>query len=138
MPGGGRPSPRAAEVRRRYIANCLGELDRFLHLLIDEATGHAPAVTVQRNMANKIAPFSQGTDQRRLRALGRTRACLIHTGGVVSRADERDGRWMTAGWYCPVSEDLQTFPLGAELRPAGRELADIGLFYRMLADRIVA
>lgn len=143
LPGGALPSPQAAEVRRRYVANCLGELDRFLHALIDEAAGQAPAVTVQRNAANKIAllPLGRGHaghERRRLLALGRTRACLIHCGGIVSRADQRDGERMTAGWLCPRSAELETFPMGAELQPAARELADIGAFYRGLADRIVS
>ncbi len=138
------PDGRDRGVRARFFANCLGELDRFLHILMDET---APALSVapapdQRNAANKIACLTGEAattpDRRRLRALGRTRACLWHCHGLVRRPDAPDASWMTAGWPHPRTATLQRYRLGEHLAPAGAELADVSLFYEQLAERLIA
>jgi hypothetical protein len=131
-------------VQARFLGNCLGELDRFLHVLMDEVApglGAAPA-PLQRNAANKLAALGPGVPdlgptRLRLRALGRSRACLFHCRGVVSRADAPGLRWMTAGWPGPDAA-LRRYDLGEQLSPAAADMADIALFYDRLADQLTS
>ena len=129
----------ASDAPPRVLGNALRELDRFLHILIDEvACAHGlPPRTEQRNTANKLEPLSHALpgSGRRLRALGRSRACLFYTGGVVRRADVPGGAWMTAGW--PLAGELRRFALGQQLSPSAADLADVCRFYDRLGAELV-
>ena len=132
-------------MRARFWGNCLAELDRFLHILMDEV---APAMGVlanrqQHNAANKIGDLVGGrwdpsAEGRRLNALGRSRACLSRCHGLVRRPDVVGVGWMTAGWCTPGSATLQRYDLGEQVTPAGAELAEVSLFYDALAARLAA
>ncbi|MGP7794971.1 hypothetical protein [Sphingomonas sp. CLY1604] len=141
-------------VRIRYIGNCMRELDRFLHILIDElvedAVGDAApasptpsqltlAATTAGKLGHHATPYrDRAADQFRLHALARTRLCLSHGDGRANRPDRRDGDRMTAGWFAPASTALRRYAIGERLRPSGHDLIGISAFYRQLADRIVA
>lgn len=123
------------DVRARYTANCLRELDGFLRTLLDEL---APTPDRhQRNTANKLdrVPLGYGhvaADAPRLRAIGRSAGCLLHCGGWVKRPDQAAGGWMTAGWPDAHSPELRRYSLGDRLRPGAREVADVrGFFVRV-------
>lgn len=140
----GWPQGRDARVRARFVANCLRELDRFLHGLLDELGASAGHVVreEQRNTANKLRdfglhPLAARDDQFRLRALGRSSACLIHCDGWVRRPDVSGGAVMTAGWSEPAGEDLRRYPLGTRLAPGSAEIIDICRFYDALGDRLI-
>lgn len=143
------PVAGADRVRIRYIGNCMRELDRFLHILIDElideAAGDAApsrlslAATTAGKLGHHASPYrDRAADQFRLHALARTRLCLSHGDGRASRPDRRDGDSMTAGWFAPASTALRCYAIGERLRPSGHDLIGISAFYRQLADRIVA
>nr|WP_277998525.1 hypothetical protein [Sphingomonas liriopis] len=125
------------------MGNCLRELDRFLHILLEERAGAAPVTlslrytTAHRLGDHACAGWNPAADQTRLRALSRSRICLLHGGGRVRRPDMPQGRWMTAGWCEPSSARLRRYAMGEMLRPSAHDLAGVGLFYRTLADRIV-
>lgn len=139
------PDGRAGVARARFVGNCLAELDRFLHVLMDDLAPGKGLVARpdQRNAANKIGRLGGERDllvrdQTRLRALGRSRACLSRCHGLVRRADERDGGWMTAGWFAPATTVLRRYPLGERLLPSGTDLAEVALFYERVAGGLVA
>lgn len=128
-------------VRARYLGNCLAELDRFLLVLFD-ALGPAERQP-GRNAANRLIVHrvpdpSLQEDQWRLRALGRSRACLRYCGGVVRRSDDRFVPWMTAGWTDPQTALLQRYALGSRLAPGSAELIGICQFYDALAAGLAA
>ncbi len=140
----GWPKGPDARVRARFVANCLRELDRFLHGLLDALGASAGHVVRedQRNTANKLRdfgvhPLAERDDQLRLRALGRSSACLIHCDGWVRRPDVAGGDVMTAGWTGNTGVDLRRYPLGARLAPGRDELIDICRFYDRLGDRLI-
>jgi hypothetical protein len=140
----GWPQGPHARTRARFLANCLRELDRFLHGLLDELGASAGHVVRkdQRNTANKLRdygvhPLAARDDQARLRALGRSSACLIHCNGWVRRPDVTGGAVMTAGWSATESPDLAQYPLGARLTPGAAEIIDICRFYDGLGDRLI-
>ncbi|MCU6454463.1 hypothetical protein LPN01_10285 [Sphingomonas sp. A2-49] len=131
-------------TRARFIANCLRELDRFLHGLLDALGASAGHVVreEQRNTANKLRdftlhPLAAREDQDRLRALGRSSACLIHCDGWVRRPDVSGGEVMTAGWSVPAGDALRRYPLGTRLAPGRAELVDVCDFYGALGDRLI-
>lgn len=78
-------------VHAPFIGNALGELDRFLNVLVDEVADWigAPVQPKQRNTANKLSALHRVTgsgDHRRtgharLSAIGRSRDFLKHAGG---------------------------------------------------------
>ncbi|MDB5694904.1 MAG: hypothetical protein JWN21_447 [Sphingomonas bacterium] len=127
------------DVRARYTANCLRELDGFLRNLLDEIQ---PASNRrQRNTANKLGrmPLRGGhvaADAPRLRAIGRSAGCLFHCGGWVRRPDETAGRWMTAGWPEAHGRALRRYSLGDRLRPGPREVADMCGFFVRVGDAV--
>lgn len=127
------------DVRARYTANCLRELDGFLRTLLDEVD---PAFDRdQRNTANKLGrmPLRGGhvaSDAPRLRAIGRTAGCLFHCAGWVKRPDDAAGRWMTAGWRGADGPALRRYPLGERLRPGSREVADMCTFFARVGDAV--
>ena len=147
-PGQGRaPAAISGQYRAKVIGNGLRELDRFLNLLLDEASFRLglPVRPAQRNTANKLRTFRASTgiegekDEVRLRALGRSRDCLFHSGGIVTRGDVREGRRMTAGWGGPgLADGLQSFGIGEELVVTDADIAGICAFYEALAAEIVA
>lgn len=145
---GGMGAPHA-----RAVANGLRELDNFFSVLIDEVAaltcaGHmAPAGPGRwRNTANKLRSFNAAMgfaspDHARLRALGRSRDCLFHCGGIVRRADERGGTYMTAGW--PPSLGLEDAPLmrvvlGETLAISAMDVRRVCDFYERIAIDLVA
>lgn len=90
-------------MRVKVLANSLRELDRLLSLLIDEAAlfvapegfDHA-AFARLRNTPNKLSRLHVAlalppSRHERLRAVGRSRNCLFHCGGVVMRGSGIDG-----------------------------------------------
>jgi hypothetical protein len=82
------------------------------------------------------SPAILAADVVRLRALGRSRACLWHCHGLVRRPDLNGGAWMTAGWSIPASTQLRRYALGEHLTPSGRELIDVSAFYHQLARKV--
>ncbi|URW76107.1 hypothetical protein M9980_02425 [Sphingomonas donggukensis] len=111
----------------------------FLNHLVVEA-GHrrgAASPRVERNTANALARLrwrlgEAGNDTSRLRALGRSRACLFYCDGVVRRADLRGGAAMTLGWGSAA-----TVPLGTVLSVDARAIADICAFYDRVGDDVI-
>ena len=143
----------AGALGPKVIANGLRELDRFLGLLIDEAAaltraGRADPIGPggQRNTANKLRSLhaalgSASPHHARLRALGRSRDCLFHCDGIVRRADERGGTFMTAGWPPSIGlEDapLMTVALGEALVISTIDIRRVCDFYDQIAADLVA
>lgn len=78
----------AATLHAPFIGNALGELDRFLNLLVDEVARWLgePARPDQRNTANKLRTLQLAvggveSSHARLSAVGRSRDYLKHSGG---------------------------------------------------------
>jgi len=102
----------------KVVGNGLRELDRFLCLMLDEATDLVgprdfdnSAYRRRSNAAIKVGIFYElvgqhGPDAERLRAIGRVRACLHHCRGVV-----HDPR---------LWDDLRT-AAGGDIEPSGQE-----------------
>ena len=133
-----------AVVRARYVGNCLRELDRFLGVLLDVSclVPRPRLLTLKPDTATRIAVYgADGWDmrpaQRRLRALERSRLCLLHDAGRVGCGDAPQARWLTSGWRDAGSPDLRRYAIGAQLRPSALHLHDIAGFYAGLGDRIV-
>jgi hypothetical protein len=131
--------------RAKVIGNGLRELDRFLNLLIDAASDAEglPVRPGQRNTANKLAAYRAALalpndDDRRLRALGRSRDCLFHCGGRVRRGDHRGGMTMTVGWSERPGADvpLDRVTIGQELTVTRGDLDDVCRFYRRIAHEL--
>jgi hypothetical protein len=140
----GWPQGAHARTRARFVANCLRELDRFLHGLLDELGASAGHVVreEQRNTANKLRdygvhPLTLGADRARLLALGRSSACLIHCNGVVRRPDVAGGSVMTAGWRATAGDELRRYALGTRLAPGRAEIIDVCRFYDRLGHRLM-
>ncbi len=138
------PTGHGGRVRALYLGNCLRELDRFLHVLMDEIAGGEPIrpLSLHHTTANKLgghahARWDMAADQARLNALCRSRTCLFHHDGWVRRPDLPRGRWMTAGWPAPASNTLRRYAVGEHLHLSGADLADTCAFYQHLADRLV-
>jgi len=132
--------------RAKVIGNGLRELDRFLQLLV-LAIAKTRGIALpeqERHTANLVARLRQalGTadpDRARLLALGRTRDCLFHCGGLVRRGDARGGAVMTIGWHAAgAGGSLLRVAVGERLDPSARELLDICLYYRALAARLLS
>lgn len=128
----------------KVIGNGLRELDRFLNLLIGEAAQALalPMVRDEANTANRLRRFREGLgladpDHARLRAIGRSRACLFYCNGVVRRADEMGGVAMTAGWWSDAREmALRQVAIGERLTVSAGELAEICGFYEALGAAV--
>lgn len=129
--------------RARMIGNALRELDHFLNILV-EATQIVPArhrLADRHNTARQWRDLQRSrslseSSYPRLRALGRSRACLFHCFGIVRRADARDGAWMTAGWSSD-GNTLDRVPLGEALSPSPAHLLDTCRFYDGIASDLV-
>lgn len=122
-------------VHARYLANGFRELDGFLRLLLDEVAP-VPAAR-RRNTANRLGALETGAaDGRRLRAIGRSAACLFHCAGWVRRPDLPAGGWMTAGWPDRDGDDLRRYSLGDRLRPDGGEVADVCAFFLRVGESV--
>ncbi|WP_125471509.1 MULTISPECIES: hypothetical protein [unclassified Sphingomonas] len=139
---GSSASQRADYARSRFVGNCLSEIDRFYALLIDAVVDASPALARERNTALKLGRVSPDAigliaDQRRLRAIGRTRACLSYCRGRVCRPDDRGTAWMSAGWTGRDGVRLRRYAMGDRLHPSTRDLADIAAFYQRLGDALV-
>lgn len=141
------PGAIAGQYRVKVIGNGLRELDRFLNLLLDEASLRIgfPALPGQRNTANKLRQFrtaigiDREADLARLHALARSRDCLFYSGGIVTRGDLRGGPSMTVGWSGPdLAKGLRRFAVGEELEVTAADLAGICAFYEALAAEVVA
>jgi len=126
--------------RCKVIGNSLRELDRFLSLLIDEIArlilpGDVSAdFGRQRNTPNKLrairaAMALPSPDHARLRAIGRSRDCLFHTGGVVRRGDLRGDMMMTVGWMRPDTAHAARISQGEFLSVDAEEIAELCCFY---------
>lgn len=146
------PSGNAAGVRARYVANCLRELDTFLKGVLDEVAPTGAGQPREHNAANRVGRLLSATtpaptlatlrlpsvtsDADRLRALGRSRACLWHCHGLVRRTDRPEVAWMSAGWCASGSTQLRRYDVGERMMPGGPELAGVAAFYHDLAGRI--
>lgn len=133
-----------ARTRARFVANCLRELDGFLHGLLDALSASAGQVVRedQRNTANKlrnhaVPAVGLRADEVRLRALGRSTACLIHCNGWVRRPDIVGGAMMTAGWRTAAGDELRRYPLGTHLAPGRAEIIDVCRFYDRLGQQLM-
>jgi len=125
--------------RAKVLGNGLRELDRLLNILIDAvARLSAPACFDRaafgriRNTSNKLSMINEimgrpSPQCERLRAIGRSRACLFYNAGIVRRGDERDGTIMTAGWL------LRAYDIGEILSFTPNDLSEICEFYEDLA-----
>ena len=135
----------AGPYRAKVIGNGLRELDRFLQLLV-LAIAAARGIALpeqERHTANLVARLREtlgvaDPDRARLLALGRTRDCLFHCGGLVRRGDARGGAVMTIGWHGAGGGTLLRVAVGERLDPSARELLDICLYYRALAARLLS
>ncbi|WP_380874512.1 hypothetical protein [Sphingomonas sp. DBB INV C78] len=153
QPNGGDPVAIGGTLATKVVGNGLRELDRFLNLLVDEVAVLAAgdiidtvAFARRRNTAGKIAMIRRSMglphpDHERLRAMGRTRDCLFHCGGVVRRASYAGTRTMIAGW--PPGTAAAKAPglvlqLGDRLEVTPLDLARACQFYHDIADTIVA
>lgn len=135
-------------LRNKVIGNSLRELDRFLSVLIDEIAGMvlpreaSAGFARQRNTANKyrtlrLALVLPSPDHARLRAIGRSRDCLFHCGGIVRRGDRRGDRLMTAGWARPDSPGVVQIAIGERLPIAAADLVQLCRFYDALAGDLL-
>ena len=136
-----------SEHRSKVIANGLRELDRFLNILIDEVSlGHSlPARPGQRNTANKLRNLRDALglpheDHERLLALGRSRECLFHCGGRVSRGDNRQSRALTLGWSKGegAGRALTRVPVGSAIVVSRADIESVCHFYRRLAEDLAS
>jgi hypothetical protein len=133
------------------IGNGLREVDRFLSLVIDAvATGIATpaeraALGRLDNTARKLALLRTtmalaSPDDAALRAIGRSRNCLFHTGGIVRAGLPTSVP--TRGWAAPDSaEDTARpapLPTGSHLVISPDDLRRICRFYDRIADELVA
>ncbi|MCW3836164.1 hypothetical protein OM513_08950 [Sphingomonas canadensis] len=144
-PGAEGAAPITGRYRAKVIGNGLRELDRFLNLLIDEAAlarGLA-ARPGQRNTSNKLGAYRQWLgrphpDAERLRALGRSRECLFHCEGRVTRGDSLDCGFLTAGWpELPGTQaPLRRFGIGERIEASGEDLDDVCALYRRIAQEL--
>ena len=141
-PGGARGAGRA-----KVIGNGLRELDRFLSLLIDAAAMQLALADRDRavlergrNTARKLTLLRQhqalaSPDDAALRAIGRMRDCLFHTGGIVRANGARSAP--TAGWAHPETPSAAApvrLACGATIDPSAQDLHRIGRFYDRIAD----
>lgn len=131
------PRAIAGTGRAKVIGNGLRELDRFLNLLIDEiAALHVlppafdpPQFARRRNTPAKLRALRSALalpdpDHARLRAIGRTRDCLFHCGGIVRRVG--------------ITAEGIELPLGARLAMHPPELAGICRLYARLGVELAA
>lgn len=130
------PGAIAGRYRAKVIGNGLRELDRFLNVLIDEASLclGLPAAPGQRNTANKLHALRETLGlghehDSQLRALGRSRDCLFYCNGVVKQ------RGVTAGW--PAPDGPRRFAVGEDLVVTPADLAGICGFYEGIAAELV-
>lgn len=132
----------AGDVRARYTANCFRELDSFLRELLD-AIAPTPQPQ-QRNTANRLGAqlardrIEASGDPARLRAIGRSSACLFHCAGWVRRPDQAAGEWMTAGWSDAAGNGLRRYRLGDRLRPGPDEVAEVCRFFLRVGETVRA
>ncbi len=136
----GSDDDRAGALRSRYLANCLSELDCFFHHLLDALNPAAPAR--RHNAALKLSAlqidYSDSVpDQYRLRAIGRSWACLRYCRGFVDKPDGISVDWMTAGWTDHATGTLQRYAIGDRLVPRGADIVDVCSFYDDLTIRLV-
>lgn len=141
-PEGGTPRAIGGRYRAKVIGNGLRELDGFLLHLIGALAGvRGIALPVrERNTANRIARLRHALgvadpDRARLLALGRTRDCLFHCGGLVRRGDDRRAAALTVGWH-GGGPALWRVAVGGRLEPSATDLLEICHYYRGLALRL--
>lgn len=131
----------AALVRARYLGNCLSEVNRFFNNLLDALDPQASPG--KNNSVNKLTalqhmPPPTPSTALRLRALGRSSACLRYCYGTVRRTDDPAAGWMTAGWIDPATGALRRYLLGEQLSPEPVDIVDICGFYDDLAGSLGA
>lgn len=130
-------------IRSRVLGNWLGELDRLLCVLIDDAAAGAAPNGRSHNAAAKLAGLAgdDADDQRgrraRLRGIGRARAAYRYTRGVATRPDVRGGAYLTAGWFGEGSCALARFALGEGIVMTGADLVTVCDLYDEVA-RLIA
>ncbi|HWJ71190.1 MAG TPA: hypothetical protein VNS79_14200 [Sphingobium sp.] len=123
----------------RLIGNQLQELDRFLSVLIDEASRGAEAGEAERplrNTARKLrqAAIMTGADEARLRAIGRIAAVFRHCGGIIHNVAIHDDLRLVDG--------LKASAAGASGRGTRLHLAPMTVvaicdFYRQMGARLL-
>ncbi|WBO23106.1 hypothetical protein [Sphingomonas abietis] len=132
--------------RGKVLGNGLRELDRFLSVLLGEIAAlycdgeEQDRFDRLRNTARKFESLCAllgrpPHELARLRAIGRCRDCLFHTGGIVRRADDRGGASMTIGW--PGQGGHHVVALGAILPVTAEDLTSICRFYEATADAMM-
>ncbi|WP_076071219.1 hypothetical protein [Sphingomonas montana] len=143
----------AGRGRAKVIANGLREIDRFLSLLIDavalRVASDSDRAALHRlgNTARKLATLRAvmaltSPDDAALRAIGRSRNCLFHTGGVVRAG--RAGSVPTQGWAAPDAPPLPAgvpsvpMPVGSRIGVSPDDLRRVCLFYDRIADELLA
>lgn len=136
----GSDDDRTNALRSRYVGNCLAELDCFFHHLLDALNPAAPPR--RHNAALKLSALEADhaqsqLDQYRLRAIGRSRACLRYCRGFVDKSDGITVDWMTAGWTDHATGMLRRYAIGDRLVPHGQDIVDVCSFYDALTIRLV-
>ncbi|WP_234149864.1 hypothetical protein [Sphingobium sufflavum] len=173
-PGGGMGTTVTGPYRAKVIGNSLRELDRFLNLLADEvgrtmarSAADMGAIRREHNTANKIRGLRgrrglASPDHDRLRALGRSRDCMVHCDGLVKRGDGPDAAYLTLGWTAggwtqgvgtegggsgagcrttgepPAGLPLLRAGVGERIEVTRLSLIDVGEFYLAAAAALVA
>ncbi|MFD1951635.1 hypothetical protein ACFSGX_12745 [Sphingomonas arantia] len=137
--------------RAKVIGNGLREVDRFLSLLIDAIAANVATLEERAaldrldNTARKLAMLRTvmalaSPDDAALRAIGRSRNCLFHTGGIVRAG--LPGSVPTLGWAAPDSfvsiARPAPLPAGSQLAVTPDDLRAICRFYDRIADELVA
>lgn len=136
----------------KVLGNGLREIDRFLSLLIDavaDALALCPVTRTslarQHNTARKLATLRTAMalanpDDAALRAIGRSRACLFHTGGIVRAGSPRS--MPTRGWADPDErrddQPATGLAIGSPLPVSALDLHRIGQFYDRIATDLLA
>lgn len=148
----GRGTTRAATGNSKVIGNGLREIDRFLSILIDAVAdglvvdaADRRTLRSQRNTARKLTALRTtlalaSPDDAALRAIGRSRACLFHTAGIVRHAGPHSAP--THGWAHPDAATAvlppARFAIGDRLDVSIADLRRIGRFYDRIADDLLA
>ena len=128
----------------RLLGNRLLELDRFLSVLIDEilgavagADGQGAASPSLRNTARKLHQLDimAGSDDARLRAIGRIAAIFRHCDGVIHNVAIHDDMRLAEGLQ-PLAVNIGE--RGARLHMTPLTIVAICDFYREIGGRLLA
>ena len=126
----------------KVAGNNLAELARLFHILIGEAARdrRIPLPARSRDDGLRLSALCGAhAHADRLRALGRSTACLRRHGGLAHYADRRGCGRMTVGWpgAVPGATALHQVRLGLDITPSADQLIATCDFYERLASRAI-